>query len=78
MYPGGIKVAKENFDDAYDFAIKYPYCSLSTYAGVKKSPIIDTDILGEIFSSPEEYKEFARDCILGMDMDEELGILELE
>jgi REP element-mobilizing transposase RayT len=64
MYPGGVKKATDNFDDAYDWAKKYPYCSLGDYAGMRKSPVVDTDLLGEIFT-PEEYKSFARDCILG-------------
>ena len=64
MYPGGIKKVLDNFDLAYDWATKYPYCSLGDYAGIKKSPIIDKDLLGEIFT-PREYKTFAEDFMFG-------------
>jgi len=63
MYPGGIKNALKNFDDAYDFAVKYLYSSLSSYADDEISPIIDKDILENTFKNPEELKGFARDCI---------------
>ena len=78
MYPGGIEKAKKEFDKAYDFATDYPYCSLADYAGKRNSPIIDKELLGEIFPTPEQYKEFARECILGMDLDKKLNDLTLE
>lgn len=64
LYPGGIAVALKNFNTAYAWASKYPYCSLGSYAGTLNSPIIEKDILGEIFS-PAEYKSFAKDFISG-------------
>jgi len=78
MYPGGIKKAAKEFDKAYEFAVNYPYCSLADYAGKRNSPIISKELLGELFPSPEQYKEFARECILGMDLDEKLGGLTIE
>ena len=78
MYPGGIEKAKKEFDKAYEFAINYPYCSLADYAGKRNSPIIDKELLGELFPTPEQYKEFARECIMGMDLDKKLSDLTLE
>ena len=78
MYQGGIKKAVKEFDKAYEFAINYPYCSLADYAGKRNSPIIKKELLGELFPTPEQYKEFAHECILGidgMDIDKELGDL---
>jgi putative transposase len=63
MYPGGIKNALKNFDDAYDFAVKYSYGSLSSYSSDKVLPVIDKDILENAFENPEDFKEFARNCI---------------
>jgi len=78
MYPGGYEKAVNEFEKAFDWAIKYPYCSLADYAGERNSPIIDKDILGEIFSNPKEYKEFARQCLEQIDLDNKLGKLTLE
>jgi len=78
IYPGGYKKAVNEFEKAYDWAIKYPYCSLADYAGERNSPIIDKDILGEFFSDPKEYKEFARQCLGQIDLNNKLGGLTLE
>ena len=77
MYPGGMKKALCEFDTAYDWASKYLYCSLGDYVGTRKSPIVETDLLGEIFT-PAEYKSFARDCILGRAEFEEMLMVEFE
>lgn len=74
LYPGGgIKRAMKEFDKAYEFAADYAYCSLGDYAGKRNSPIIDKDILADLFPTPREYKKFARECILGMNIDTILG-----
>ena len=78
MYPGGYEKAVNEFDKAYEWAIKYPYGSLANYAGERNSPIIDKDVLGELFSSPEEYKEFARQCLEQINLDDKLGGLTLD
>jgi hypothetical protein len=44
--------------------VKYPFCSLADYFGKRDSPIISKDILTEIFT-PESFKEFSREVILG-------------
>lgn len=70
---GGLKKAAEEFDEAFDSAINNPFCSLADYAGDRKSPIIDKDLLGELFPNKRDYKKFARECILGMNLEERLG-----
>ena len=77
-YPGGFQKAVRNFDKAYAWAMKNPYCSLADYAGLRNSSIIDKDILGEIFSNSEEYKKFARQCLIKANLEEKLGKLTLE
>jgi len=65
MYPGGFNKAIENFDDAYEFAKKYEYSSLSAYENgydTKFSEIISTDWLEESFKGGK-FKEFAKNCL---------------
>jgi REP element-mobilizing transposase RayT len=77
MFPGGQNAAKKDFDIAYEWAIKYPYCSLSDYAGVRKSSILDTDLLGELFT-PKEYIDFARDCLFNKVDIGEMSVIQFE
>ncbi len=78
LYPWGYEKAIQEFDKAYEWAIGYPYCSLADYAGNRNSPIINKDVLGELFNSPKEYKEFAKQCLSQMDLDEKMGKFKLE
>ena len=64
LYPGGLAKAIENFDQAYEWATQYPFCSLSDYAGHTESPILDKDIFGELFESPRYFKDFSKECML--------------
>lgn len=63
LYPGGLTHAIKHFDEAYAWAAAYPFTSLGTYIGVETSPIVDKDIYGELFENPNEFKEFAQDCM---------------
>jgi hypothetical protein len=78
MYPGGIEVALKDFDKSYDWVAKYPYCSLGDYAEKRSSPIIEKDLLGEMFPTSEKYKEFSRQCLTRMNLEVQLGELILE
>ena len=78
-YPeGGLVGALENFDKAYDWATQDPFTSLGDYAGERNSPIIEKGVLGEMFPTPKKYKEFARQCMLDMNLDEKLGQLKID
>ncbi|PKL72170.1 hypothetical protein CVV26_02770 [Candidatus Kuenenbacteria bacterium HGW-Kuenenbacteria-1] len=77
-YPGGLEKALKEFDKAYEWVAKDPYNSLGDYAGKRNSPIIDKDILGEMFPTPESYKKFAKQCMLGMCLDEKLNDLKFD
>ncbi len=63
LFPGGIKEAFKNLDKALRFTEEYPFSSYQDYLELRKSLIIDKDILGEAFNSPENYKNFVRDVI---------------
>jgi len=62
-YPGGLRQAIEHFDDAYERMASDPFSSLGTYTGRQASPIITKDLLGELFETPESFKEFARETM---------------
>ncbi len=66
LYPkGGLKGAQKNFNDAWEWAKTYEFSSFADYSVYQEnlSPIIDKDILGEIFSE-KSFKSFSRDVIL--------------
>lgn len=79
LYPnGGLTEAIKDFENAWKWAIEYPFTSLGDYAGKRTLPYLDKDLLGEIFSSPRDFKDFARDCILGRKLDLDPTGLDLE
>ena len=63
LYRGGLKNAIQNFDEAYKWASQYPYCNLGDYTGYSNTPITEKDVFGEIFTTPLEFKEFARESL---------------
>lgn len=65
LYSGGFHHALKQFDAAYDWAIQYPYSSLSMYAGVSSltDKIVDKDIFGEMFPAASGFKEWAHECL---------------
>lgn len=64
VHPKGYSWARDHFDDAYDWARKYPYASLGDYVGTFDRPIVNKEFLTSLYS-PEEFREFAKDMILG-------------
>jgi hypothetical protein len=71
IYGGGIENAMKNFDDAYKFAINYPYSSLGIYEkeGLSSANIISVDWLNDAFNEGE-FKEFSRNCLETVELDE--------
>lgn len=67
LYPKrGLKGAQNNFDDAWRWAANYPFSSFGDYAGTRdRSSIIAKGLLGEIFNTPDKFKSYSRDVILG-------------
>ena len=64
LFHGGLEVARQNFDEAWRFAVSYPFSSLADYdATTRNSPIIDKDLLEDILGNPKEFKEFAKNVI---------------
>ena len=40
LFPGGIPAAMENFDEAFQFALDYPFCSLGESFGLRNLNIM--------------------------------------
>lgn len=78
LYPGGLEKAIKEFNKAYDWATDYMYGSLTDFVREGNRGIIEKDIFLELFSDPKEYKEFARECMLSMNLEEKLSDMTLE
>lgn len=67
LYPKkGLIGAQKNFEDAWKWAITYPFSSLGEYAGSRTYPsTLSAGILKDIFKVPQEFRSFSRDVILG-------------
>jgi len=66
LYPkGGLKAATAHFEDAWEWAIRYPFSSLGEYAGMRPVHILEKDEMSKTFSNMREFKDFARDVIAG-------------
>jgi len=65
LLPGGPKASFKNLDKALKFVEAYPFSSYPDYLGLRKSLIIDKDLLGKIFPEQNDYRKFARDTIVG-------------
>ncbi len=79
LYPGGLENAMNNFDDAFEFALKYPYSSLGGYFSddVASAQIItgDRDIVLQTMGNKEEFKGFAKNCLEFVYFDEAKNLI---
>lgn len=60
-FNGGIRKAIENFDEAFKEARKYPFSSLGEAMGDREARISSNELFNQTFSSPKEFRLFARD-----------------
>ena len=72
LFHGGLPAAINNFDDAWKEAKNYPFSSLADYAGLRNCPILDKNILGEIFPDSDSFMECSKDFILGQKMETDI------
>ncbi len=65
MYPGGLGAAQRNFDDAWEWAKRYPYSSLRDHAAGASLPIVDDPdgLVSSIVGTGDAYKQEARDLL---------------
>ena len=66
LYPkGGLKAAITHFGDAWEWAIEYPFSSLGEYIGTRPVTILEKNGMQKIFSSRDEFRDFAYDVMKG-------------
>lgn len=63
LFPGGLEKALKDINRALKFVEEYSFSSYRDFIDLRKSLIIDKDILGKLFSTPNEYRKFVRDVI---------------
>ncbi len=63
MHPKGYKWAVENFENAWNWALKYSFSSLADYTGERNSPVVDTKRLKEMIGSKEEFKKLCKEML---------------
>ena len=78
LFEGGIMNAFGNFDEAFQFALDYPFCSLGESFGIRNLNIINRDCFAEIFPDLSNYKEFCSDALITRSNREFLGKLTME
>ena len=79
LYPGGLSQAMQHFDDAWSWALQYPFSSFSSYATEITSPIIDKDHFFEILDARLSKKDAREMLLLHMQHnDEKYSALALE
>jgi hypothetical protein len=66
LYPkGGLKAAITHFEDAWEWAVEYPFSSLGEYIGTRPITILEKNGMQKIFSSRNEFRDFAFDVMKG-------------
>lgn len=82
LYPGGLKRALEQFDDAWEWAIRYKFSSLPTFLARTDSPITESEFLWSLYPNTESFKKEAYELLTGHiehhSDDESLATLALE
>lgn len=64
-YPGGLRGAIRGFDEAFEWALNDPFSSLGDYAGARNSPLLDQELIIDIFGEREGFKGLAREVVEG-------------
>lgn len=69
IYPGGFEKALKEFNKAFQWASEYKFSSLGILNNKNQtvSDIIDQEILGEIFPTPKDFKEFSKDSLVDLE-----------
>lgn len=65
MYPGGLKAASANFNDAWKWATKYSFSSLPGIISGKPTPITDDidELMEGVIGRENSFKKEARDLL---------------
>lgn len=63
LYPGGLAEALHNFDNAWEWALRYPFSSLSAHVLKTDSPIIGSKLFIEMYPDSQKFKDEARELL---------------
>lgn len=63
MYPGGVVKAVNNFEKAWEWALQYQYSSLQAYITNTESPIIEKELLTDLYLDQKSFKKEAREML---------------
>jgi len=65
--PNELREAKPSseIEEIMEFAEEFPWATHQEYVGKRDSIIIDKGLLGGIFPTPETYREFTKEMLLG-------------
>lgn len=65
MYPGGLRAARINFDDAWKWATQYPFSNLLGIISGKPAPIVDDHegLIAEIIGNGDSFKKEAKELL---------------
>lgn len=63
LYPGGLKRALEQFDEAWKWATQYKYSSLPTFVTRTDSPITESKFLQELYPDTNSFKKEALELL---------------
>ena len=65
LYPHGFAEALGNFDSAWGWAAgEYVFSSLPEYARQREWPIVEKDLVAELFPNAKSFKKHAREILL--------------
>ena len=66
MYPGGLRKAIFNFDNAWEWAKAYKFSSLSGFIYGKHSPIIEnaSELLSDVMGQDDSFKDEAKELLI--------------
>lgn len=66
MYPGGLIAAATHFDDAWEWAKKYPFSSFSGFISGNHSPIVENgdELVSDVIGARDSFKKEARELLL--------------
>lgn len=78
LFEGGIFGAVVNFNEAFQFVLDYPFCSLGEAYGLRDLKIVKRNCFKGVFGDILTYKQFCRDALLTRNTREFLGKLTME
>lgn len=65
LYPGGLKNALKQFDNAWEWAMRYQFSSLPSFLAHHALPITEPELIETLFPDRNSFKKEARELLLG-------------